>query len=96
MFARVTRISGAGQVSEDEGRAMTDQIMSEARQLEGIQGGYWMRSQESGDLYAVTLWESEESMTATEQQAASLREETSSRLGGGQITVDHCEVVAHF
>jgi heme-degrading monooxygenase HmoA len=74
MYARLTRISG-GQVDDDQVGPMTEWIMSEARKLEGIQGGYWLRSRDSADLYALTLWETEEAMAATEAQAAALREQ---------------------
>lgn len=91
MFARVTRIAGA-EYSEDDVGPMTENIISQARQLEGIRAGYWLRSRESGDLFAITLWDSEEAMMATEQQAASLREEAQQQAGG-EVSVDHCEVV---
>jgi len=94
MFARLTRIAGA-QYSEDDVGPMTDDIVSQARELEAIRGGYWLRSRENGDLFAITLWDSEEAMMATEQQAASLREEAQQQAGG-QVSVDHCEVVGRI
>ncbi len=94
MFARVTRITGA-QYSEDDVGPMIDNIISQARELEGIRGGYWLRSRESGDLLAVTLWDSEEAMMATEQQAAALRDEAQQQAGG-QVSVDYCEVVGRI
>lgn len=95
MYARLTRISG-GQVDDDQVVPMTERIMSEARKLDGIQGGYWLRSRDTGDLFALTLWETEEAMSATEQQAAALREQATQETPGGQVSVDHCEVVGHF
>jgi heme-degrading monooxygenase HmoA len=95
MYARLTRISG-GQVDDDQVIPMTERIMSEARKLDGIQGGYWLRSRDSGDLFAVTLWETEEAMAATEQQAAALREQATEEAPGGDVTVDHCEVLGQF
>lgn len=94
MYARLTRISG--QVDEDQVVPMTERIMSEARQLDGIKGGYWLRSRDNGDLVAVTLWETEEAMKATEQQAAALRNRAAQETRGGQVSVDHCDVVGHF
>ena len=75
---------------------MTERIVGEARAMDGIRGGYWLRSADSGDLLAVTLWDTEEAMQATEQQAASLREEASQQAGGGQITVERCEVIGQL
>lgn len=95
MYARLTRISG-GQVDEDQVVPMMERIMSEARKLDGIQGGYWLRSRDTGDLYAVTLWETEEAMNTTEQAAAALREQAAQETPGGDVRVDHCEVVGHF
>jgi heme-degrading monooxygenase HmoA len=94
MYARVTRISGA-RVDEEQVGPMTERIVNEARALEGIRGGYWLRSADSGDLLAVTLWDTEEAMAATERQAASLREEMSQEAGG-QVTVDRCEVIGQI
>ena len=43
MYARLTRISG-GQFDEDQVGPMTEAIMSQARAMDGIRGGYWLRS----------------------------------------------------
>jgi len=95
MYARLTRISGL-QVEEDQVGPMTEAIMSQARAMDGIRGGYWLRSGDTGDLLALTLWDSEQAMRATEEQAAALREQATQDAGGGQITVDRCEIIGQF
>ena len=95
MYARLTRISG-GQVDEDQVGPMTEAIMSQARTMEGIRGGYWLRSADTGDLLALTLWDSEQAMRATEEQAAALREQATQDAGGGEMTVDRCEIIGQF
>jgi len=95
MYARLTRISG-GQFDEGQVGPMTEAIMSQARTMEGIRGGYWLRSADSGDLFALTLWDSEQAMRATEEQAAALREQATQDIGGGEMTVDRCEIIGQF
>jgi heme-degrading monooxygenase HmoA len=95
MYARLTRISG-GQFDEDQVGPMTEAIMSQARAMEGIRGGYWLRSADTGDLFALTLWDSEQAMRATEEQAAALREQATTDVGGREMTVDRCEVIGQF
>lgn len=75
---------------------MTEAIMSQARTMEGIRGGYWLRNSDTGDLLALTLWDSEQAMRATEEQAAALREQAAQDVGGGEMTVDRCEVIGQF
>lgn len=95
MYARLTRISG-GQFDEDQVGAMTEAIMSQARSMEGIRGGYWLRSADTGDLFALTLWDSEQAMQATEEQAAALRDQAARDVRGGEVTVDRCEVIGQL
>jgi len=95
MYARLTRISG-GQFDEDQVGPMTEAIMSQARAMEGIRGGYWLRSADPGDLLALTLWDSEQVMRATEEQAAALPEQAAQDVGSGQVTVDRCETIGQF
>ena len=75
---------------------MTEAIMSQARTMEGIRGGYWLRSADTGDLFALTIWDSEQAMRATEEQATALREQAAQDVGGGEMTVDRCEVIGQF
>jgi heme-degrading monooxygenase HmoA len=95
MYARLTRISG-GQVDEDQVGPMTEAVISKARAMEGIRGGYWLRSADTGDLFALTLWDSEQAMLATEEQAAAMRQQATEEVGGGEITVDRCEIIGQF
>ena len=94
MYAPLTRISGT--VRRGPGRPMTEAIMSQARAMEGIRGGYWLRSADTGDLFALTPWDSEQAMRVTEEQAAALREQATQDVGGGEVTVDRCEIIGQF
>ena len=58
--------------------------MSQARTMEGIRGGYWLRSADSRDLFALTLWDREQAMRATEEQAAALRKQATQDIGVGR------------
>jgi len=58
--------------------------MSQARTMEGVRGGYWLRSADSRDLFALTLWDREQAMRATEEQAAALRKQATQDIGVGR------------
>lgn len=94
MHARVTRL----QATSDRDRAirMVEQAIPEAERLPGFLGGYWMLDQGTGTMLAVTLWESEEAVAASEAAAEEVRGEAAQALKTtpDAISVERYEVIA--
>jgi hypothetical protein len=59
----------------------------------GSEGVYYMVDRETGRAMAVTLWDSKESLLASEREAARIREQSTSAIGGTITGVEHYEVV---
>jgi heme-degrading monooxygenase HmoA len=90
--ARVSRFEGdAGRIDEDTRHAV-DTILPRVRQVSGSKGIYSLADRSSGRVLTITLWDSPESLQASEEQADKLRAE-SAEAGGAKIAaVDRYEV----
>src|SRR2546426_7618094 len=92
MFARVTRYEGSPSELEAGIKLIKETIAPAAKRLQGFKGGYWLLDRASGKGFSVTLFESESTLHATEDDAAQLRSRASSVV---KITaVERYEVVA--
>jgi heme-degrading monooxygenase HmoA len=84
MWARVSRLQGEpGRVDENV-QIMMDRALPAARRLPGFKGVLGLADRASGKSLAVTFWESEEAMRASEAEADRIRED-SAQAGGEQI-----------
>jgi hypothetical protein len=78
MYARVTRLDAPS--DRDRAIRMVDQAIPEAERLPGFVGGYWLLDQGSGTMLAVTLWETEEAVAASDAAADEVRAEAAQAL----------------
>jgi heme-degrading monooxygenase HmoA len=70
-----------------------DQTIDAVQQMDGNQGLMLLIDRDSGKAISITLWDSEDSLQASTEQANALRERASS-VGGLTIEgVEHYEVV---
>ena len=69
-----------------------EQILPAARLLEGFRGIYILFDHESGRSLAMTLWESEEDMRASEEAALRARSESAEASGEDVVSVERYEV----
>jgi heme-degrading monooxygenase HmoA len=77
VFARVTTIEGGDPAKLDEETQFTrDQILPRASQMEGWKGVLSLADRNTGSQYLITLWETEEAMNASAEQAKGLRSES--------------------
>ena len=60
--------------------------------VSGNRGAYYLVDRNSGHTMAVTFWETEEALRASEEEAARIRAESSDRAGAKILTVEHYEV----
>jgi hypothetical protein len=73
MFARVTIAEGDASRMDEGIKNLTENVIPRAKQLPGLNGGWWMADREAGKVISITLWDSEESLRASETVAAGLR-----------------------
>jgi hypothetical protein len=69
VFARITTYEGRTERLDEFRQAMVDHVMPALRRLPGFQGILFLADHQSGKLLAVALWETEESMSASEDSA---------------------------
>jgi heme-degrading monooxygenase HmoA len=92
MHARVSTFQGSPDQMDEASQMVREQVLPEARQREGFKGVISLLDRSSGKSIAVTLWESEDAMRASEGWADQAREQ-SAAAGGGQISgVERYEV----
>jgi heme-degrading monooxygenase HmoA len=92
MFARVTRFEGgsAGEIDESV-RIAREKVLPAARELEGFKGLISLADRSAGSAVAITFWETEDALRASEERANQLRRE--SLVGEEEIAgVDRYEV----
>jgi heme-degrading monooxygenase HmoA len=92
MWARVSRFKGPVESVEED-------ILDSKRRAEdlagiaGSRGMYYLVDRASGEAMAVTLWESEQALRASEEQADRIRDESVRRIGGKIVDVKRYAVV---
>ena len=80
MHARVTTISGSPDQAEQGIASFRDNTLP-AIKAAGGRGGVLLIDRESGNAMAITLWEDEAAMRASEERANELRRTASEELG---------------
>jgi hypothetical protein len=90
--ARVSRLEGSPELVDEATRTSQEKILPRARELAGWRGFISLADRSSGDVVLITLWDGEESMRASEEQADKLRRE-SAEAGQGRVkAVERYEV----
>ena len=69
MFARITTFEGRPERVAEFRLAMEEHVLPALRRLPGFQGVLFLADRESGKVLGVALWETEESMQASEESA---------------------------
>ena len=90
MHARVTTLSGSPDNAEAGIANFRDNVVPYAKS-DG-KGAILLIDRDSGKAVAVTLWEDEEAMRASEESANALRAEAAQQMGAQQPTVERYEV----
>ena len=90
MHARVTTLSGSPDNAEAGIANFRDNVVPYAKS-DG-KGAILLIDRESGKAVAVTLWEDEEAMRASEESANALRADAAQQMGAEQPTVERYEV----
>ena len=93
MFARVTVIQGPPERYDDAVRIINETAVPGAKQLLGLVAAYWAVDQESGEGVTFSIFDSRESLEATEEQVKQLREGAVHEFGGTVVSVKSYEIV---
>jgi heme-degrading monooxygenase HmoA len=73
-------------------RQAREQVLPQAKQMDGFKGLIALGDRQSGKTLGITLWESEEAMRASEEAANRMRSETSQASGETIAGVERYEV----
>jgi heme-degrading monooxygenase HmoA len=84
VHARVSIFEGSPDQIDAMLRQVQEQVVPQARQMDGFRGMIALGERQSGKTMGITFWESEEAMRASEEAANQLREE-SAEASGEQI-----------
>ena len=91
MFARATTLQGSPESVEGGVQQYRDSL-SRFRQIPGNQGAFLLIDRSSGKGIGVTLWESEQAMADSREQATQLRQQAAAQAGGQIQSVEEYEV----
>jgi heme-degrading monooxygenase HmoA len=92
MFARVSTYEGRPEQLDEMHHEGVEHVLPALAMQDGFSGGLVLADRQSGKVLAVTLWESEQAMDATEEASHWLRT-FSAESGGGTISsVERYEV----
>jgi heme-degrading monooxygenase HmoA len=91
VYARTTTITGSPDAA-DEGVELYRQALSAFRQIPGFQGAFLLIDRASGKGIGTTLWESEQAMVDSREQANQLRQQAAEEAQGQIESVEEYEV----
>ena len=89
MFARVTTFEGAPDRVDELARYAAERVLPALSELDGFNGLLRLTERQKGMVLAVSLWETEEAMRASEEAVDQIRSEAASETIAG---VDRYEV----
>jgi heme-degrading monooxygenase HmoA len=94
-FARVSRYSIAPE-RMDEARNAFREALSNVREIDGNEGGYFLVDRDNGVAFTITFWDSGSSLDASEVRAATLRRAASSAVEADIDAVERYEVAVEL
>ncbi|TMM26791.1 MAG: hypothetical protein E6F97_00865 [Actinobacteria bacterium] len=90
--ARVSVLEGSPKSLDEGTRLAQDQILPQVRQLSGFKGVVSLVDRERGRTKLITLWESDEALHASEEQANQLRQRAAEGAASRIVGVERYEV----
>ena len=94
MFARVTLGTAIPERLDQMTREIAEHVLPALRMQDGFAGALVLADRGRGKVLAVTLWESEQAMSATEEAAHWLRVFSAEAAGGEVTGLERYEVVS--
>ena len=97
MHARVSTLEGPPEQVNELGRIASEWVAPSLTQMDGFRGMLALADRQSGKVQQlVTLWESEEAMRQSEEEAEQLRADTALAADGEIAGVQRYEVVLSY
>ena len=94
MFARVSTYEGGFPANKETNlRFLQEHVVPAARAMAGWKGMYFLGDPVLNKTLSITLWDSEESLQASEEAANKLRAEGTAQSGSQTVKVERFEVV---
>jgi heme-degrading monooxygenase HmoA len=90
--ARVSVLEGSPKSLDEGTRLAQDQILPQVRHLSGFKGVVSLVDRERGRTKLITLWESDEALHASEEQANQLRQRAAEGAASRIVGVERYEV----
>jgi len=90
--ARVSVLEGSPKSLDEGTRYAQDQILPQVRQVSGFKGVVSLVDRERGRTKLITLWESDEALRASEEQANQLRQRAAEGAASRVVGVERYEV----
>lgn len=91
MHARVSIIDGSPDAVDGGIGMFRAQVVPAVKEMGG-RGAIMLVDRRSGSGMAITLWDDEEAMRASEERANELRRQATEEMGGGEPRVERYEV----
>jgi heme-degrading monooxygenase HmoA len=96
VHARVSTIQGSTDQIDEGIDRIRDTTLPAVKEIDGFKGILSLVDRQTGKGLTVTLWESEEALRASEEEANRLRREAADRLGStGEPSVERYEVALY-
>jgi len=92
--ARATRFEGPPEQLEKLIKYANETVIPAAKKLQGFKGGYWLADRKNGKGFALTLFESESALRASEDASAGIRSDAAKQTGTTMAGVERYEVYA--
>jgi len=92
MYGRVSTFEGSPEQVDELTRYAREQVLPALEGLDGFSGILGLADRQNGKVVAVTLWESEEAMRASEEAANRIRDESAEATSETIASVERYEV----
>lgn len=94
MYARKTAFKTSADNVDTAAKVFTDEVLPFARNIPGFKGAVALADRSTGDLVSYTMWETEDAMSASEEQANQIRGEALKKIGAlGPPDVQRYEIL---
>jgi len=96
VHARVSTIQGSTDQLDEGINRLRDTTVPTLHKIDGFKGIVSLVDRQSGKSITVTLWDSEDALQTSEEEANRIRREAADRLGGtGEPAVERYEVAIY-
>jgi heme-degrading monooxygenase HmoA len=94
MYARKTAFKTPADNVDNAAKVFTEEVLPPARNISGFKGAMALADRSTGDIVSYTLWDTEDAMSASEEQANQMRGDALQKIGAlGPPDVQRYEIL---